>query len=57
MEYNDGRDKRDSGDGIESESHMLKVDCVVRLVAGAEDDDDDQDDHDVDDDNYDGYRA
>ena len=36
MEYDDGRDKRDSGDGIERESHMFKVDCVISLVAWAE---------------------
>ena len=47
MEYNDGRDKRDSGDGIESESHMFKVDRVVRLVARAEDDDNDDHHHHV----------
>ena len=36
MEYDDGRDKRHSGDGVERESNMLQVDRVVRLVARAE---------------------
>ena len=36
MEYDDGRDKRHSGDGVEREPNMLQVDRVVRLVARAE---------------------
>lgn len=35
MEYDDGRDKRHSGDGVEREPNMLQVDRVVRLVARA----------------------
>ena len=35
MEYDDGRDKRHGGDGVECKPHVLEVDRVVRLVARA----------------------